>query len=109
VRVELDCPAGVAAPPAVVRAVAGAAAEALENVVRHAGVDAARVGVRVQGRGVLEVTVADDGVGFHPGRVGVHRFGLALSVRDRMAGAGGHAVVESAPGRGTVVRLRWPA
>jgi signal transduction histidine kinase len=109
VRVEVDCPAGVAEPPAVVRAVAGAAAEALENVARHAGVDEARVGVRVQGRGVLEVTVADDGAGFHPGRVGGHRFGLALSVRDRMAAAGGHAVIESAPGRGTVVRLRWPA
>jgi len=109
VRVDVDCAAGVAAPPAVVRAMAGATAEALENVARHAGVGEARIGVRVQGRGALEVAVSDDGAGFHPGRVGVHRFGLALSVRDRMAGAGGHAVVESAPGRGTVVRLRWPA
>jgi signal transduction histidine kinase len=109
VRVEVDCPAGVAEPPAVVRAVVGATAEALENVARHAGVDEARVGVRVRDNGILEVTVADDGAGFHPGRVGVHRFGLALSVRDRMAAAGGHAVVESEPGRGTVVRLRWPA
>jgi signal transduction histidine kinase len=107
VRVALDCPVGVAAPPAVVRAIAGAAAEALENVARHAGVDEARVQVRPGT--VLEVVVADDGVGFHPGRVGAHRFGLALSVRDRMAAAGGHAMIESTPGRGTVVRLRWPA
>jgi hypothetical protein len=107
VHVEVDCPAGVVAPPAVVRAMTGAAAEALENVARHAGVDRARLDVR---RGeVLEVAVSDEGVGFHPGRVGVHRFGLALSVRDRMAAARGHAVVDSAPGRGTVVRLRWPA
>lgn len=107
VRVEVDCPAGVTAPAAVVRAVVGAAGEALENVARHAGVDEARVAVRPGT--VLEVVVADDGVGFHPGRIGVHRFGLALSVRDRMAAAGGHAMIESAPGRGTVVRLRWPA
>ena len=58
----------------------------------------------------LEVdVVADDGAGFRPDRVGPHRFGLALSVHDRMASAGGCATVESAPGRGTVVRLRWPA
>jgi hypothetical protein len=110
VRVEVGCPAGVEAPPAVVRALAGAMAEALENVARHAGVGCARVDVQ-QGAGLggLEVVVADDGAGFRPDRIGPHRFGLALSVHDRMASAGGCATVESAPGRGTVVRLRWPA
>jgi signal transduction histidine kinase len=53
--------------------------------------------------------VVDDGVGFDLDAVGAHRFGLALSVLDRMAAVGGCATVESAPGRGTVVRLRWPA
>jgi len=90
----------------VVRAVA----EALENVARHAGVGCARVDVQQgAGRGALEVVVADDGAGFCPDRIGPHRFGLALSVHDRMASAGGCATVESAPGRGTAVRLRWPA
>ena len=107
VRVEVGCPAEAAVPPAVVRALAGAVAEALENVARHAGVGCARVDVQ-QGDG-LEVVVADNGAGFRPDRVGPHRFGLALSVHDRMASAGGCATVESAPGRGTVVRLRWPA
>ena len=111
-RVAVDCPAGVTAPPVVVRAMAGAAAEALENVARHAGVDGACVQVRPgsgQDGEVLEVAVADDGVGFDLDAVGAHRFGLALSVLDRMAAVGGCATVESAPGRGTVVRLRWPA
>ena len=109
VRVEVGCPAGVAVPPAVVRALAGAVAEALENVARHAGVGCARVDVQ-QGTGLggLEVVVADDGAGFCPDRIGPHRFGLALAVHDRMDAAGGYALVESAPGRGTVVRLRWP-
>ena len=112
VPVAVDCTAGVTAPPVVVRAMAGAAAEALENVARHARVDGAYVRVRPgsgQDGGVLEVAVADDGVGFDLDAVGAHRFGLALSVLDRMAAVGGCATVESAPGRGTVVRLRWPA
>jgi signal transduction histidine kinase len=110
VRVEVGCPAGVAAPPAVVRALAGAVAEAVENVARHAGVECARVDVQQgEGPGGLEVAVADDGAGFRPDKIGPHRFGLALSVHDRMASVGGRAVIESAPGRGTVVRLRWPA
>ena len=112
VPVACDCTADVTAPPVVVRAVAGAAAEALENVARHARVDGARIQVRPgsgQDGGVLEVAVVDDGVGFDPAAVGAYRFGLALSVLDRMAAVGGCATVESAPGRGTVVRLRWPA
>jgi signal transduction histidine kinase len=112
VRVAVDCPAGTTAPPAVVTALVGATAEALENVHRHAGTGTARLVLR-SGPGLVadavEVTVADDGPGFDPAAVGPHRFGLAWSVRDRMQAVGGLATVESAPGRGTVVRLRWPA
>ena len=50
VPVAVDCPAGVTAPTVVVRAMAGAAAEALENVARHARVDGACVQVRPRGR-----------------------------------------------------------
>jgi len=106
VRVEVDCPAEVTAPAAVARAVAGAVTEALENVARHAGVGTACV--RATRHDVLDVRVMDDGAGFDPGRLGAHRFGLALSVRDRMSAVDGVATVESAPGSGTTVRLRWP-
>ncbi len=110
VRVTSSCPVDLTAPATVVRAVAGAAAEALANVARHSGVDGARLDARHDVvPGVVEVTVVDDGVGFDPAAVGAYRFGLALSVLDRMAAVGGCATVESAPGCGTVVRLRWPA
>jgi signal transduction histidine kinase len=115
VRVGMDCPAGTTAPPAVVTALVGATAEALENVRRHAGTGTARFVLRrgpvsTAGEvGSVEVTVADNGPGFEPAAVGPHRFGLAWSVHDRMQAVGGLATVESAPGRGTVVRLRWPA
>jgi len=115
VRVEVDCPAGVTAPPEVVTALVGAAAEAWENVHRHAGTGAARLVVRAAaggtdgGAGAVEVAVSDDGPGFDPAAVGSGRFGLAWSVHDRMQAVGGVAAVDSAPGRGTVVRLRWPS
>ncbi|MDT7581051.1 MAG: hypothetical protein QOK35_2315, partial [Pseudonocardiales bacterium] len=122
VRVEVDCPAGVTAPAAVGAALAGAVAEALENVRRHAGTGTARLVLRsgpgpAPGAvevgavevGAVEVTVADDGPGFDPAAVGPHRFGLAWSVHDRVQAVDGLAIVETAPGRGTVVRLRWPA
>ena len=115
VRVEVDCPDGLTTPPAVVTALAGAVAEALENVRRHAGTGCARLVVlsgpgdpAVTEAGAVEVTVADDGPGFDPAAVGPQRFGLTWSVRDRMQAVGGRAAVESAPGEGTVVRLRWP-
>jgi hypothetical protein len=107
-RVELDCPAGVTVPAAVATALAGAVAEALENVRRHAGTGAATVAMSGAADGV-EVVVADAGRGFDPAGVGPHRLGLAWSVHDRMHAVDGRAAVESAPGRGTTVRLRWSA
>jgi signal transduction histidine kinase len=107
-RVEVDCPDGVAAPAPVLAALTGAAAEALENVRRHAGTGVATLVVR-ESNGRVEVVVSDRGRGFDPAGVGPQRLGLAWSVHDRMDAVGGRATVESAPGRGTVVRLRWPA
>jgi hypothetical protein len=108
VAVRLDCPARVAVPSAVAAAVTGAVAEALENVRRHAGTGRATLVLRTDGDAV-GVDVADDGHGFDPAQVGPQRFGLAWSVHDRMQAVGGRAAVESVPGRGTVVRLGWPA
>lgn len=88
-------------------AVGGALAEALENVARHAGTGNAQVGAVVDA-GRARVTVRDAGRGFDPARVPGGWVGLALSVTERMAGAGGRAVVRSVPGEGTEVRLEWP-
>ncbi len=83
--------------------------EALTNAVVHAdGVDV-RLAVVVCGH-ELHVTVSDGGPGFVPDAVaspdGRH-VGLALA-RERARLAGGVVDVESAPGRGTRVRLRLP-
>ncbi|WP_230205122.1 sensor histidine kinase [Parafrankia elaeagni] len=96
-------------PPAVVvAALAGATGEALANVARHAGTGEAWVRVeRAPGR--LTIRVRDQGAGFQPGRAAPDRLGVRQSVLARVRDAGGLATVDSAPGRGTVVTMRWPA
>lgn len=93
-------------PAAVADALAESAAAALANVARHApGASAALRLARVAGAVVVEVV--DDGPGFDPAAVPAHRYGLRESIHGRMATAGGHAVVTSAPGAGTRIRLEW--
>ncbi len=94
-------------PPEVVSALADAVAEALNNVQRHARTGRAFLTAARHGDGVL-VTVVDRGAGFAPGAVAAGHVGLAQSVHARMREAGGFAEVDSAPGEGTVVELRWP-
>ncbi|MCK9904067.1 histidine kinase [Parafrankia colletiae] len=95
-------------PAAVVAALAGATGEALANVARHAGTGEAWVRVeRAPGR--LTIRVRDQGAGFQPGRAAPDRLGVRQSVLARVRDAGGLATVDSAPGQGTVVTMRWPA
>jgi PAS domain S-box-containing protein len=87
--------------------------EALANVAKHAGARTVRLRGRRAGAALL-VEVADDGAGFD--LAGVHQreqaavgghIGLA-SMADRIETAGGSFTVDTAPGRGTTVRIRMP-
>lgn len=83
--------------------------EATNNVYKHA--KARRVSVSIERRGD-QVTgiIEDDGVGFDtnaltgadPRRIGI------IGMRERVAIVGGELTIESAPGRGTTVRVRLP-
>jgi signal transduction histidine kinase len=75
-------------------------------VRRHARTDRAVVRL-VESPGRVLVTVSDAGAGFVPAAVPTSRHGLVLSIRERMARAGGRAEIRSAPGIGTVVELEW--
>ena len=82
------------------------AQEGLRNVVRHAHVAEATLTVRTSTDGV-ELLVADQGRGFDEnGRRGA---GIGLTVIEEHARlAGGTAIIRSAPGEGTAIRVRIP-
>jgi signal transduction histidine kinase len=78
-------------------------AEALTNVVKHAGAGQAWVGVTRQD-GRLLIDVRDDGKGGADARLGTGLTGL----HDRVAANDGRLTISSAPGRGTHVQASFP-
>lgn len=88
-----------------------AAQEMLFNVVKHAGVGEAEIGLE-QNDGLVRLTVTDDGKGFAApsGTLtnwGAGGFGL-FSIQERANMLGGRLRVESAPGRGCRLILEIP-
>ncbi|MEU1525676.1 ATP-binding protein [Nocardia rhamnosiphila] len=91
--------------------VAAALTEATRNSLRHAGVPGRTVRhtvtVTVDADG-LRVVVRDDGAGFDLHTVPSDRLGVSVSILGRMRQLpGGAGSVDSAPGAGTTVTLRW--
>jgi signal transduction histidine kinase len=77
--------------------------EALANVAKHANAELVMVSVEA-GRGVLRLSVRDDGVG------GANPDGSGLTgLRERAEALGGTLRLTSPPGRGTSVDVRLPA
>jgi len=96
-------------PTTVAEAVQSASLQAAVNSVNHAGEGATRT-VRITSiEGGVQVTVADDGRGFDPAQVPSERLGVRVSIIELIANLGGDAQVDSAPGKGTTVMIRWPS
>jgi len=90
-----------------------AARELLFNVVKHAGVRQAYLGMRLVNAHLIELVVADEGAGFEVaadrhGAIPPTGFGL-LSVRERLQLAGGRMEVRSSSQQGTSITLYAPA
>lgn len=83
------------------------AQEALNNVARHAGTDAALITLRRSGGGLL-LSVADDGIGFHPELLNKGKHLGLVGMRERVRLVNGSLDIESVPGRGTTVSAWVP-
>jgi signal transduction histidine kinase len=80
------------------------AQEALQNVFRHSGAKSAVVTVR-QDAGSLVLSVEDDGSGFDPEKT--RGLGM-LGMEERVRQLGGRLEVQSASGKGTVLKVTIP-
>jgi PAS domain S-box-containing protein len=80
--------------------------EALQNIVRHAETDRARVRLETHGEEVC-LEIRDWGKGFDLKEKRRRRYGLR-GIEERASLLGGHAEFESRPGAGTAIRVSIP-
>jgi signal transduction histidine kinase len=102
--VDVDLPARF--PEDVETAAYFCCLEAMQNAGKYAG-EGAAIAVRVRSEPAgLCLDLVDDGVGFDAtASAAGHGF---MNMRDRLGAIGGELNVESAPGKGTAVRVRIP-
>ena len=98
-NVALGLEAGSRLDPEIESTVYRVTQEALTNVVKHARASRVKITLVREGPNV-ELTVADDGVGFDS-KDADGGFGL-FGMRERVALAGGRLEIEAAPGEGTI-------
>ncbi len=80
--------------------------EALNNIVKHAG--ASRVKINLQySESRVEMLIHDNGRGFDPDSALPGHYGLSM-MHERAQNVGAVLTINSKPGEGTKVLLRWP-
>jgi signal transduction histidine kinase len=89
------------------------AQEALNNIIKHARASRATVslccvpcGHPGDGRQQVTLSVTDDGCGFNPGCTPPDHMGLGI-IRERAERIGAELEIDSQPGGGTEVMVRW--
>jgi putative signal transduction histidine kinase len=97
-------------PPEVAQAITEATLEAVRNSLRHAGnkdTPVMRTVTLTSDTCGVTIEVNDNGRGFDPAVAGRGRHGVSGSIIARMYDVGGRATVDSAPGEGACITLRW--
>jgi signal transduction histidine kinase len=90
-----------------------AATQAMANSAQHAGgTDATAhvsrsVAVTVCDGDGVALDISDDGVGFDRQSIEPNRLGLRVSIIERVVAVGGTVELDSAPGEGTRISIRW--
>jgi two-component system sensor histidine kinase UhpB len=82
------------------------AQEALNNILKHAQARNVEIGISA-GDAEIVLAVRDDGCGFDQAAAPRGRWGMT-TMRERAEAADGRFEVQSAPGQGTIVRVRVP-
>jgi signal transduction histidine kinase len=98
-------------PAQAAEAVHSAAVQAMINSLQHGGHEGVTRWVAIRGlhKGGVEVVVGDTGAGFDVSEVTAgERIGVRVSIIERVANAGGRAVIQSAPGEGAIITITWP-
>lgn len=96
-----------ALPPSVAVTLYRIYQETLTNVIRHAG--ATRVEVQLQyGPHELSLSVSDNGKGFDPQEAEQRKTLGLLGLRERVMLIRGELILDSAPGKGTLLSVRVP-
>jgi signal transduction histidine kinase len=101
--VQGECPL----PECVHNSLYRIAQEALNNVAKHSGATQAAVALRWAGGGV-ELGITDNGRGFDPGSVAGEHLGLSI-MSERAQEIGANWNIDSRPGGGANVTVRWDA
>jgi signal transduction histidine kinase len=95
-------------PVTVAEAAYSASVQAMINSLQHAGPGVERwIEIRSHGHQAFTIEIGDRGAGFDPDLIPTERLGVRVSILERVASAGGHARIDTAPGEGTVITLAW--
>lgn len=94
-------------PALEAQAITQATLQAIDNAARHSGATRFELVLDSPAPGSLEIIVKDNGSGFRADRLPKDRIGIRTSVIGRMEAIGGQAKINTAPGSGTEIILRW--
>ena len=79
--------------------------EALNNVAKHAHASEVQICL-IQGKGVTDLQITDNGCGFDPGEANISHYGLSM-IREKMESIRGQLSVESKKGKGCRIHILW--
>lgn len=93
--------------PEVAQALTEATLQALDNAIQHSQAKKIELLLDSPEEYSLVFEIVDDGIGFRLDRATRDRIGIRTSIQARVESVGGQALIESAPGMGVKVSLRW--
>ncbi|MDJ0377134.1 ATP-binding protein [Cryobacterium sp. PH31-L1] len=103
------CVEGLSIPEHAAEALYSASVQAMVNSVQHAGHAQSRsVTVGGNDQNGCTIEISDTGRGFDVSAVASARLGLRVSIHNRVATAGGVAVLRTSVGHGTTITITWP-